>query len=120
MSRTPYSPLVEKARAPLPWKAGRVQGEERGIPSHFVGIFVHGATERHLYRSGPLLFSDFGRSAESVRLDAHSDFESDFRIPLADGSDFARRPISELAGGDRARAPGAASSSVSGSSHGSG
>src|SRR5215207_7520591 len=26
MSRTPYSPLVEKARAPLPWKAGRGVG----------------------------------------------------------------------------------------------
>jgi hypothetical protein len=41
MSRTPYSPFVEKETAPLPWKVGRLVGcvsERSSIPSEFVGI----------------------------------------------------------------------------------
>jgi len=42
MSRTPYSPFVEKATAPEPWKLGLVlAGCVRvvpSIPSDFVGI----------------------------------------------------------------------------------
>jgi hypothetical protein len=49
MSRTPYSPFVEKETAPLPWKVGRLVvcvRERSSIPSDFVGIVRRAAETR--------------------------------------------------------------------------
>src|SRR5215207_9031620 len=82
MSRTPYSLLVEKARAPLPWKAGRCVGRsvEFRVISSGLSLRAPGWSVNRASGPGPcgLPISDGLR--DQSRPHAQSDLGIRFRI----------------------------------------
>src|SRR5829696_9029949 len=97
MSRTPYSLLVEKARAPLPWKAGRCVGRsvEFRVISSGLSLRAPGWSVNRASGPGPCGLPTSDGPRDQSRPHAQSDLGIRFRNPRTDHSDFQKRPISE-------------------------